>query len=97
MLTKQYPRALLVWNILGASRAQMGMLNEAIEAYKKCISLKPDFSDAHFNLGIVLNNYGKYNEAIDSFNRAVFYNPNHAEAYNNLGNVLLDQEHLISL
>ena len=30
VLTEQYPEALLVWNILGASRAQIGMLNEAI-------------------------------------------------------------------
>jgi tetratricopeptide (TPR) repeat protein len=38
-LTEQYPEAFIVWNILGASAAQMGMLDEAIEAYKKSISL----------------------------------------------------------
>ena len=43
VLTEQYPGALLVWNILGASRAKIGMLNEAIEAYKKCISLRQIF------------------------------------------------------
>ena len=31
-LTKEYPNAFIVWNILGASRAQIGMLDKAIEA-----------------------------------------------------------------
>ena len=91
VLTEQYPASPIIWNMIGVSRAQIGMLDEAIEAYKKCISLKPNFSDAHFNKGIALNNYGKHDESIDAFKKAVFYNPNHAEAYNNLGNVLLDQ------
>ena len=41
VLTEQYPEAPVVWNILGASRAQIGKFDEAIEAYKKTISLKP--------------------------------------------------------
>ena len=94
LLTKQYPASPIIWNMIGVSRAQIGMLNEAIEAYKKCISLKPNFSDAHFNMGIALNNYGKSNEAIEAFNKAISYNPNHAEAYNNLGNVLQDKGRL---
>ena len=94
ILTKKYPASPIIWNMIGVSRAQIGMLNEAIEAYKKCISLKPDFSDAHFNMGIALNNYGKSNEAIEAFNKAISYNPNHAEAYNNLGNVHLYQDAL---
>ena len=94
LLTKKYPASPIIWNMIGVSRAQIGMLNEAIEAYKKCISLKPNFSDAHFNMGIALNNYGKSNEAIEAFNKAISYNPNHAEAYNNLGNVHLYQDAL---
>ena len=91
ILTLQYPASPIIWNMIGVSRAQIGMFNEAIEAYNKCISLRPDFSDAHFNIGIALNNYGKSNEAIEAFNKAISYNPNHAEAYNNLGNVLQDK------
>ena len=53
-LTKQYPEAFIVWNILGASAAQIGMLDEAIEAYKKSISLKPDYAEAYSNMGVAL-------------------------------------------
>jgi len=63
-LTEQYPGAVVVWNILGASRAQIGKLDEAIDAYKKTISLKPDYADAYFNMGIVLKDQGKFEEAI---------------------------------
>ena len=94
ILTEQYPGALLVWNILGASRAKIGMLNEAIEAYKKCIILKPDFSDAHFNLGIALRDVGKFDEAIEAYKKAISFKPDYAEAYNNLGNVLQDKGRL---
>ena len=53
-LTAQYPSAPVVWNILGASRAQIGMLDEAVEAYKTSISLKPDYVEAYSNMGVVL-------------------------------------------
>ena len=92
VITKQYPRALLVWNILGASRAQIGMLNEAIEAYKQCILLKPDFADAHNNIGVAFRNQGKLDEAIDAYKKAILFKPDYAGAYSNMGVALKDQE-----
>ena len=65
-LTEQYPNAYIVWNILGASIAQTGKLEDAIEAYKKTISLKPDFADPYYNMGNVLKNQGKLDQAISS-------------------------------
>ena len=53
-LSEQYPEASIVWNILGASTAQIGMLDEAMEAYKKAILLKPEYADTHYNLIFVL-------------------------------------------
>ena len=43
-LTDRYPGAYIVWNILGASTAKMGMLEKAVNAYKKSILLKPNFA-----------------------------------------------------
>ena len=85
ILTEQYPGALLVWNILGASRAKIGMLNEAIEAYKKCIILKPDSAEIYSNMGVALKNQGKLDEAIDAYKKAILFNPDYAEAYDNMG------------
>ena len=88
ILTEQYPGATVVWNILGVSRTQIGKLDEAIEAYKKSISLKPDFALAHYNLGSTLQELGRLDEAEASFTKAIALKPNHAEAHYNLGNML---------
>ena len=91
-LIKQYPTAILIWNILGASRSQIGMFEEAIVAYKKTISLKPDYVEAYTNMGVALSNIGKLDEAIDTYKKAISLYPKYAEAYNNMGVVLKNQD-----
>ena len=90
-LTKEYPEAFIIWNILGASTAQIGMLDEAIDAYKKAISLKPDYAEAYSNLGVTLKDQGKLDEAIEAYNKALSLKSDYAEAYSNLGVTLKDQ------
>ena len=38
-LLKKYPNAFLIWDLLGVSLAQLGMLNDAVFALKKVLSL----------------------------------------------------------
>ena len=45
------------------------MLDEAIEAYKKSISLKPDFAEVYSNMGVTLKNQGKLEEAIEAYKK----------------------------
>ena len=40
-LTLQYPDAFVVWNILGAAAAQTGQIDQAINAFKRVIAIKP--------------------------------------------------------
>ena len=94
VLTKQYPTAILIWNILGAVRSQIGMLDEAVEAYKTTIALKPDFAEAYSNMGVALRNQGKLDEAIEAYRKAISLRPNDADTYFNLGIVLRDQNKL---
>ena len=91
VLTKQYPTAILIWNILGAVRSQIGMFDKAIEAYKTTIALKPDYAEAYSNMGVALRNQGKLDEAIDAYQKAISLRPNDADTYFNLGIVLKDQ------
>ena len=94
VLTEQYPDSAVVWNILGASRAQIGNLDEAIEAYKKTISLKPDYADAYSNMGVALRNQGKFDEAIEVYKKSILLKPNDADTYYNMGIALKDQDKL---
>ena len=91
VLTEQYPEAPVVWNILGASRAQIGKFDEAIEAYKKTISLKPDYAQAYNNIGNALQGQGKLDEAIEVYKKCILLKPDYAEAYNNMGVALREK------
>ena len=94
-LTAQYPGAYVVWNMLGASRAQKGMLDEAtMRAFKNSISLKPDYADAYYNMGYALYYLDKLDEAIWAYKKAISFKPDYAEAYFNIGVALKKQDKL---
>ena len=68
-----------------------GKLEEAIVAYNKAVSLKPDYAAPYNNLGNALRDYGKPNEAILAYRKAISVKSQYDSAYNNLGNALQDQ------
>ena len=69
---------------MGIALKHQGKLDEAIEAFKKAVSLKPDFADGYNNIGVALQDQGKLDEAIVSFNKAIRIKPDYAEAYNHM-------------
>ncbi|MFC1494397.1 tetratricopeptide repeat protein [Thermodesulfobacteriota bacterium] len=59
----------------------------ALNHFKKAIQLKPDFSEAYNNLGVLYSEKGKFKEALESFDKAVsniLYTTPHF-AYHNMG------------
>ena len=90
-LTAQYPGAYVVWNMLGASRAQTGRLDEALHALNNSISLKPDYADAHYNKGYALYYLDKLGEAIEAYRISISLKPDNAEVYSNMGVALKNQ------
>jgi tetratricopeptide (TPR) repeat protein len=63
----------------------MGLLDEAIDEYRKALRLAPTFADIITQLGIALRDQGKHNEAIKEFNRAIEINANFIPARLHLG------------
>ena len=57
---------------------------------KLSLKEKPNFADAHSNLGNILKDLGKLKEAELSTRKAIEINPNHANAYYTLGIILSD-------
>ena len=49
---------------------------------------KPDFAEAHYNLGTALYNRGQFKEAVANFNRLCGSKQDYADAYNSLGTAL---------
>ena len=65
-----------------------GRLDDAEAAYRRTLALRPDYANAHSNLGVVLQRQDKFDEAIAAYNAALRLQPRHAEALSNLGAAL---------
>lgn len=61
---------------------------QAVEAFRKAILLKPDWSRPHNSLGVVLYRLGRANEAEASFRRAIELDPESSRAHNDLAVLL---------
>jgi tetratricopeptide (TPR) repeat protein len=55
----QFPNSINLYNIIGAANQNLGKLDEAIEAYTKALSIKPDYAEAYNNMGNALKDQGK--------------------------------------
>ncbi|KAF2146623.1 uncharacterized protein K452DRAFT_282803 [Aplosporella prunicola CBS 121167] len=53
----------LLWNRLGATLANSGRSEEAIDAYERALALRPNFVRARYNLGVSCINIGCFEEA----------------------------------
>ena len=54
------------------------------ESYRKALSIKPDYAEAHNNLGATLDEMGQLDEAIASYIKALSIKPDYADAIMNL-------------
>jgi predicted O-linked N-acetylglucosamine transferase (SPINDLY family) len=69
-------------------RKALGRPAEAETSYRKAVRLRPNYPEAHYNLGAVLIALGRPAEAEASYREALRLRPNYPEAHNNLGVVL---------
>ena len=68
--------------------ARRKQFDEAMTHYRKALEIKPDFAEAHYNLGLLLTKHDRTDDAIEQFSQALAVNPEYAEAHDNLGIVL---------
>jgi len=75
---------------LAESLERQSKIAEAIEALRESIQLSPNFTEAHFVLGVLLARQGSehYAAAVDQFLVVLRLNPRHLDARINLSNVL---------
>ena len=70
---------------LGNLLNDQGRLDEAVDAYRRALALKPDFAEVHSNLGVTLHAQGKFDLAAASHRLALSLKPGYAAAHFNLG------------
>jgi tetratricopeptide (TPR) repeat protein len=70
---------------MGNALQEQGKLEEAIDAYTKALSIKPDYAEVYYNMGNALQEQGKPEEAIEAYNKALSIKPDYAKVYYNMG------------
>jgi len=70
---------------LGDRYGNLGLLDEALEEYRKALRLCPEFPDIITKVGIILREQGAYDEAIRVFLRAKEVSPEYSLASIHLG------------
>jgi len=70
---------------LGVAQEESGNHLDAIDAYRKSITLDPAYLPSYNNLGSSFREIGKYEDAVAMYKKVIEIDPHFAESYNNLG------------
>lgn len=94
-----YPQAFLNIGCILSDRARSltqpsRTLADAVAAFEKALALRPEYFEAHNNLGLVLHRTGRLREAEQSFRRALELNGSSFLTYDNLGSLLKECDRL---
>jgi tetratricopeptide (TPR) repeat protein len=93
-LIEQYPADFVLWNIRGASAAQLGNRGVAKLAFTKVCEIAPNYPEGFYNLGNLHKGDGNIQEAIHAFQKAVGLRPGFVEAVHALTNACIESERL---
>jgi len=74
-----------IHNSRGVVFAAKGQFDDAIEAYRQALDIKPDFAEVHYNMGIVFVDKGRFDDAIKAYGQAIAIKPDYADAHYNMG------------
>jgi len=72
-----------------------GKLAEAISEYQNALTLNPEFSQAHCNLGLIYNQQHNYAKALSEFRKSLAINPKDAITYNGIGAALRAEKDMV--
>jgi len=85
------PNSYLGQNNLGNVLIEQGRFEEAVQAFREAIRLKPNFARTYVQLGNALGAQEKLGEAEQAFRQGIALRPDLPEPHNNLGNLLGSQ------
>ena len=81
-------------NLGGSILGAQGSIDDAIACFERAVALKPDYTEAHYNLANVLRAKGRFDIAASHYERVIALVPHFALVHYDLGNVLADQGRL---
>jgi len=91
-LSGLFPKDELLFSIMGAANAALFRYDAAVECYTESIKIKPNYTDAYYNMGKALQDQGDVDAALEIYDKAIKINPNYADAYNNIGTIFYKKD-----
>ena len=89
LLINRYPNNALLFNINGACYSIIGPVESAISSFEKAISIKSDYAEAHYNLGVAFHSIPQLSKALNCYKKAISLKHSYPAAHNNFGLVSL--------
>ena len=94
LLLHTFANSATVYSICGAVYAGLKQYDDAINSYQKAITIKPDYAEAYYNMGVALMEKGDLDTAIDSYKKALTIKPDYIDAYMNIASTLKNKGEL---
>ena len=88
VLSEIYPRVPFLFNLAGVCYQSVGELASSAKMFETAVNIKPDYFEAHKNLGLVFKNLGQVNESVSSLNMAISIKSDYFDAHYNLAIIL---------
>ena len=89
-LNEEYPNVPILFNMLGACYRSIGENEGALKMFETATKIKLDYSEAHFNAGVIKQELRRFEAAIESYKTVVSIKPEYYDAHNNLGIIYLE-------
>jgi predicted O-linked N-acetylglucosamine transferase (SPINDLY family) len=94
ILNESHPNTPFLFNLIGACYKSLGQLEGSAKMFETAVNIKPDYAEAHKNLGITLKDIGQLDAAAESLNKAIAIDSNYLDAHYNLAITLKDLNQL---
>ncbi|MCW8931351.1 MAG: methyltransferase domain-containing protein [Gammaproteobacteria bacterium] len=82
------PNSISTLNYLGIALKEQNKFRQSIKIFDQVIKLKPDYSEAYHNRGLVFSELGLQQETFQDLYKSIQLSPEQAHFYNNIGIVL---------
>ena len=84
-LINHNPNEPLLRNIEGVCYKSTGQFEMAVKSFERAVEIKPDYADAHFNLGLTLQELNQLDAAAKCYQVTLTLESSYVKAHNNLG------------
>jgi tetratricopeptide (TPR) repeat protein len=92
-LVELLPSVARNYNNRGVELQQKGQIQAAIEQYRRALSLKRNYPEAHYNLADSYEEIPDYDKAVEEYQRAIDADVSFYQAYNNLSRLYILRKH----